>query len=90
MKLRGTIREETHPSKNTMIVEFEGDKKKQYFEVKCSFNPYNRRLRKWDIVDMWIKWESEVFKDPKTGEKSYFTHLTCDRAVEFVTNYGKR
>ncbi|WP_288447883.1 hypothetical protein [uncultured Chryseobacterium sp.] len=90
MKLRGTIREETHPSKNTMIVEFEGDKKKQHFEVKCSFNPYNLRLRKWDIVDMWIKWESEVFEDPKTGEKSYFTHLTCDRAIEFVTNYGKR
>lgn len=90
MKLRGTIREETHPSKNTMIVKFEGDKKKQYFEVKCSFNPHLHRLRKWDIVDMWIKWESEVYKDPKTGEKSYFTHLICEKAIEFVTNYGKR
>lgn len=39
---------------------------------------------------MWIKWESEVYKDPKTGEKSYFTHLICEKAIEFVTNYGKR
>ncbi|MDQ1855774.1 hypothetical protein [Chryseobacterium sp. WLY505] len=90
MKLRGTIKEETSPSKNTMIVEFEGDKKKQCFEVKCSFNPHLHRLRKWDVVDMWIKWESEVFEDPKTGDKSYFTHLICDKAIEFVTNYGKR
>ncbi|EFK36775.1 Uncharacterised protein [Chryseobacterium gleum] len=90
MKLRGTVREETQPSKNTMVVEFEGDKKKQHFEVKCSFNPHEHKFRKWDVIDMWIKWESEVFEDPKTGEKSYFTHLICDKAVEFVSKYGDK
>ncbi len=78
MKLRGTVRGEPHPSKNTMVVEFEGDKKKQHFEIKCSFNPHEQKLKKWDVIDMWIKWESEIFEDPKTGEKSYFTYLTCD------------
>ncbi|MCC3214931.1 hypothetical protein LIV57_06575 [Chryseobacterium sp. X308] len=90
MKLRGIVREETQPSKNTMVVEFEGDKKKQHFEVKCSFNPHQHKFRKWDVIDMWIKWESEVFEDPKTGEKSYFTHLICDKAVEFVSKYGDK
>lgn len=73
-----------------MVVEFEGDKKKQHFEVKCSFNPHEHKFRKWDVIDMWIKWESEVFEDPKTGEKSYFTHLICDKAVEFVSKYGDK
>lgn len=82
MKLRGTVKEPTHPDKKILIIEFQGDKNKQHFEVKCMFNPYDMRIRKWDTIDMWIKWESEVFVNPKTEEKSYFTHLICDRCVE--------
>ncbi|MFC7347321.1 hypothetical protein ACFQO9_11390 [Chryseobacterium zhengzhouense] len=81
--------EDTSPQKNTMVVEFEGDKKKQHFEIKCSFNPHESRLRRWDYVLLWVKWESEIFTDPKTGDKSYFTHLTCDKAFELNSPYGK-
>lgn len=89
MKLRATVKESPLPSQNTMIVQFEGDKKKQHFELKCTFNPYQNGLRKWDVIDVWVKWESEIFEDEKTGEKSYFTHLICDKAVEFVSPYDK-
>ncbi len=83
MKLRATIRESILPRDEKIIVEFEGDKKKQHFEVKCCFNPYNEGMRKWDSWDLWIKWESEIFTDPKSGEKSYFTHLVCEQARPF-------
>ncbi|WP_312900203.1 hypothetical protein [Chryseobacterium taichungense] len=82
MKLRARIIEETSPQINTMIVVFEGDKKMQHFEVKCSFNPHQAKFRKWDVIILWVKWESEIFTEPKTGKKSYFTHLTCDKAFE--------
>lgn len=90
MKLRASVKESPIPSQNTMIVQFEGDKKKQHFELKCTFNPYQNGIRKWDVIDVWVKWESEIFKDEKTGEKSYFTHLICDKAVEFVSPYDKK
>ncbi|WP_312394759.1 hypothetical protein [Chryseobacterium sp.] len=88
MKLKGTIVEETSPQKNTMVVKFEGDEKQQHFEIKCSFNPHLHRLRKWDYILMWIKWESEIFTEPKTGEKSYFTNLTCSKVIEISSPYG--
>ncbi|AZA49570.1 hypothetical protein EG346_15905 [Chryseobacterium carnipullorum] len=89
MKLRGTIVEETSPNSNSMIIRFKDDENRQHFEVKCSFNPHDHRFRKWDTIDMVIKWESEVFTDPKTGDKSYFTYLTCNKAVEFNSPYIK-
>lgn len=89
MKLRATIMEETSPQENTMVVRFSQDKKQQHFEVKCSFNPHLKGLRKWDYVLIWIKWESEIFVDSKTGKKSYFTHLTCDKAQEINSHYEK-
>ena len=82
MKLRATVVHETSPKVNSLIVRFEKDEKKQHFEVKCSFNPHQQGYRKWDYLEMIIKWESETFEDPKTGEKSYFTNLTCDKARE--------
>lgn len=83
MKLRGTIKESIRPADNTVIVQFDADTLKQHFEVKCNFNPYQEGLRKWDSWDFWIKWESEIFTDQKTGEKSYFTHLICHKAMPF-------
>ncbi|WP_185269281.1 hypothetical protein [Chryseobacterium indologenes] len=87
MKLRASVKESPQPSENTMIVEFEGDKKRQHFELKCTFNPYSRGIRKWDVIFVWVKWESEIFEDPKTGNKSYFTHLVCDKYKEYTSPY---
>lgn len=87
MKLRATIREDVQENANSIIVEFEGDDKKQHFEVKCTFNPYEVGMRKWDIWDLKIKFESEIFTEQKTCEKSYFTHLICDKARVFISLY---
>lgn len=83
MKLRAVIKDIPVIAENTMIVMFVDDKKKQHFEVKCEFNPYQHRMRKWDSWDLWIKWESEIFEDEKTKQKSYFTHLICTKAEAF-------
>jgi hypothetical protein len=82
MKLRAIIREEVHVNAKSIIVEFSGDPKKQHFEVKCSFSPYQKRMRKWDAWELKIRFESEIFREAKTGEKSYFTHFVCDQAWE--------
>lgn len=75
MKLRATIKEEVHPDDKSLIVEFEGDPAKQQFEVHLKDGqPYSLRMRKWDTWEFKVKWESEIFEDPK-GQKSYFTHL---------------
>jgi len=37
-------------------------------------------MRKWDIWDLKIKFESEIFTEEKTGKKSYFTHMICYNA----------
>lgn len=88
MKLKATIREEVKPSDKTIVVEFHGDEKKQHFEVKCLFSPFYKEIKKWDSWILNIKFESEVFTDPKTGKKSYFTHLICKNAELFHTIYG--
>ncbi|AZA85470.1 hypothetical protein EG349_01020 [Chryseobacterium shandongense] len=90
MKLKATIVEETSPNDNSVIVTFEGDKDKKHFEVKCSFNPFVHKMRKWDSWEMIIKWDSEIFKDEKSGSKSYFTYLLCDKASEINSPYGKK
>lgn len=87
MKLRASVKESPQPSENTMIVEFEGDKKRQHFELKCTFNPYSHGIRKWDVIFVWVKWESEIFEDTITGKKSYFTHLVCDKYKEYTSPY---
>lgn len=80
MILRGTIKEEIKPDDKSVIVEFHGDKAKQHFEVHCNFSPFYKKMRKWDSWDFKITWKSEIFTDPKTGVKSYFTHLICSKA----------
>ncbi|WP_262907448.1 hypothetical protein [Chryseobacterium sp. C-71] len=40
MKLKAIIREEVKTSDKSIIVEFEGDEKKQHFEVRCLFSPF--------------------------------------------------
>lgn len=87
--MKAIIREEVKPSDKSIIVEFEGDKKKQIFEVKCLFSPFYLKMRKWDSWYLNIKWESEIFTEEKTGEKSYFTHLICTKAELFHSIYGK-
>lgn len=83
MKLRATIKEAPELDDTSVIVQFEGDERKQHFEVRCDFNPYRHGIRKWDSWDFWIKWESEIFTDEKTKVKSYFTHLICSKAEPF-------
>ncbi|NML56756.1 hypothetical protein [Chryseobacterium cheonjiense] len=82
MKLKATIREEVQMNAKSIIVEFSGDPKEQYFEVKCSFSPYQKKMRKWDTWELKIRFESDILKEAKTEEKSYFTHLACDQAWE--------
>lgn len=89
MKLKATIREEVKPSDKTIIVEFERDVKKQHFEVKCLFSPFYKEMKKWDSWILNVKFESEIFTDPKTGHKSYFTHLICKNAELFHSLYKK-
>jgi hypothetical protein len=90
MKLKATIVDETSPDHNSIIVSFEVDKNKKHFEIKCSFNPYVHKMRKWDSWELTIIWDSEVYQDEKTGEKSYFTYLLCDKAIEINSPYGKK
>jgi hypothetical protein len=84
MKLQARITESVPTKKGTepqsVIVEFVGDKSKQKFEVLFyDLDPYQHKLRKWDIWDLSIRWKSEIFTDEKTGNKSYFTYLICDK-----------
>lgn len=81
MKLRGTIKEEVSPKDKSVIVQFEVDKQKQQFEVHCNFSPFYKEMRKWDTWDFVLKLQSEIFTDPKSGAKSYFTHLICTKAT---------
>lgn len=37
-------------------------------------------MKKWDLWLLNIKIESEIYNEPKTSEKSYFTHLLCKKA----------
>nr|WP_314490429.1 hypothetical protein [uncultured Chryseobacterium sp.] len=89
MKLKAVIREEVKSSDKSIIVEFYEDQKKQNFEVKCLFSPFFKEIRKWDSWLLNIKMESEIFTDSKTGEKSYFTHLICNKATLITSPYGK-
>jgi len=83
MKMRCTIQETINPNDTSIIVIFEGDKRKMPFEIHFrDWNPYANKMRKWDYWEINIKWESEVFEDEKTGKKSYFTHLIGSNAKE--------
>ena len=82
MKLRATIVEEVQPDGTSVIMQFEGDPRKQHFEVHFrDWNPYQNKMRKWDLWELKIAWETEIFEDPK-GKKSYFTHLIGSKAVK--------
>ena len=80
MKVRGTIVEDVKAADKSVIVEIHVDKEKQQFELHCLFSPFYLEMQKWDSWDFVIKMKSEIFTDPKTGEKSYFIHLICKRA----------
>lgn len=89
MKLKAIIREDIKASDKTIIVEFDGDEKKQHFEVKCLFSPFYLEMKKWETWLLNIKMESEIFTEPKTGTKSYFTHLLCKKAELINSPYAK-
>lgn len=89
MKLKVIIREEVKASDKSIIVEFEGDEKKQHFEIICLFSPFFLEMKKWDSWLLNVKMESEIFVEPKTGEKSYFTHLLCNKASLINSPYAK-
>lgn len=85
MKLNAKIIESATPKNgkeaSSIIIQFVDDKEGQNFEVFCfDFDPYYTKIRKWDIWELSIKWKSEIFIDPKTEVKSYFTHLICTKA----------
>ena len=85
MKLHAKIIESAIPKRDdvasSIIIQFVDDKEGQNFEVFCpDFDPYYTKIRKWDIWELSIKWKSEIFIDPKTKVKSYFTHLICTKA----------
>lgn len=85
MKLHAKIIESANPKSgnaaSSIIIQFVDDKEGQNFEVFCyDFDPYYTKIRKWDIWELSIKWKSEIFTDPKTEVKSYFTHLICTKA----------
>lgn len=80
MKLRGRIIEDVKINDKSVIVQFYGDKDDQHFEVNCLFSPFYLEMKKWDSWDFYLKLKSEVFTEPKTGQKSYFTHLICKKA----------
>lgn len=68
--------------KQSIIIVLIEDKEKQHFIVLIEdFDAYYLGIRKWDIWELSIKWKSEIFTDPKTKVKSYFTHLICNKAV---------
>ena len=86
MKLHAIIRETVKMKQDdlpqSVIVEFVGDKEKQHFEILFNdIDPYREGIRKWDTWELTIKWKSEIFTDPKTEVKSYFTYLTCSKAI---------
>lgn len=45
-----------------------------------------RKRNSWEIV---IKWDSEIYTDEKSGNKSYFTYFLFDKAFEINSPYGK-
>lgn len=80
MKLRGIIVSDVRPATDIIVVKFTKDPKEQKFEVRCTFKPYEHRIRKYSICLFWIKWESEtVFAEEGIR---YHTHLICDKAIE--------
>lgn len=86
MKLRAIIRETSGLKEGdfpqSLIVEFVKDKKKQHFEVLFyDLDPYREGIRKFDIWELTIRLESELFTHPKTRVKSYFTTLVCSKAT---------
>ena len=88
MKMRSTIVEEIKPDDTSVIVKFEGDARKQHFEVKFrDWNPYRNKMRKWDLWKLKIVWESEIFEDSK-GKKSYFTYLIGSEAEYLSGVFG--
>lgn len=89
MKLKAIIREDVKSSDKTIIVEFYGDNKNQHFEVKCLFSPFYLEMKIWETWILNIKMESEVFIEPKTGARSYFTHLLCKKAELINSPYIK-
>lgn len=78
MKLKAIIREDVKASNKTIIVKFEGDEKSNI--LKCLFSPFYLEMKKLDLCLLNIKIESEIYTEPKIGEKSYFTHLPFKKA----------
>lgn len=79
MKFKVVIIDDVEPQNDFIIVYFQSDKNKQHFQINCAFNPYNCKIRKWEVWELNIKFRSEIFEDTKTKVKSYFTHLDCDK-----------
>lgn len=88
MILRGTIMEDVNINDKSVIVRFNDDKEQQHFEVNCNFSPFYKEMKKWDSWDFKIRWKSEIFVEPKTGKKSYFTHLMCSKAKAFKKGFN--
>lgn len=89
MKFKVVIIESVEAHGKFVIVYFQDDKNKQHFQINCSFNAYEHDIRKWEVWEFRIKFRSEIFEDPKTKEKHYFTHFDSDKA-EPVNVMGRK
>ena len=80
MKFKVNIESEVWPVSSIVTVTFVGDKRNKKFEVFCSFNPFNQKIRKYDTWLFDLKFDSEEIT-LADGTKTYQTFFTCDKAV---------
>lgn len=88
MKLKAIIQEDVKSTDKSIIVEFEGDDRKQHFEVFCLFSPFYKEMKRSDLWLLNIKIVSETPIDPQSGLKTYFTHLLCKKAELIQSPYN--
>ena len=85
MKFKVFIEESTQPQSKVVTVTFRQDKRRKKFEIFCDFYPFAVGIRKWEIWQLNIKFDSEeiVLDD---GTKTYQTIFTCDKAIPIEKN----
>jgi len=58
----------------------EGECKKQHFEVRCSFNPYQEGMREWSGIFGIILHYLYIFLYPGHREQTYPDHRYIDHS----------
>ena len=89
MKFKVVIIESVEVDGKRVICYFQEDPNKQHFQINCSFNAFDHGIRKWEVWQFRLRFRSEIFEDPKTKEKTYWTHFDSDSA-EPVNVMGRK